>query len=442
VNISASPKKIIHTSLDKFIPLLAAKGSSSCFFLFFLPFGLLFLNCGVSLLKPTVITPFFPYIALSASAICMRFRFKGLIAIYIGLAIFIFCFFAALLPQERLWHMGNFCALALSLYILGLALDEAENALCLLEAENNHSLDTLRQLQDSFSMAKKASEEEVRELSDEISRLKEEAEQRRIERISELKKIELIESEILWLTEQKNAFIEEAREARTEAHVQVEQTERLQESCRAEMAVLQSKVQQLLEEKSSAERQKAQIEDKMLLGEESKSALEHNLRQCETALQQARIYSENLSKEKNALLSDLAEIKNEYIANQNILMEWQQRAPVIIEKVVEKKVANEKFEEENARLKKILSQNEGLYTQLRSQFEEKTEVLAQARQELFAAQSKLFTFEKEKANQACHLGEEETKALEAEIEYLSEEMESLQNEISHLEALISRILFP
>lgn len=86
------------------------------------------------------------------------------------------------------------------------------------------------------------------------------------------------------------------------------------------------------------------------------------------------------------------------------------------------------------------AQIEGLYKQLRSQFEEKSKVLIQTRKELFQTQGKLQELEIANKLKEEAFEREEADHLEKNLAALCQECEEMEEEIRLLEALITHLL--
>ena len=119
----------------------------------------------------------------------------------------------------------------------------------------------------------------------------------------------------------------------------------------------------------------------------------------------------------------------------------------------ERKLENQQLEAELASYKNRLAelgnhsektreyaQLEGLYKQLRSQFEEKSNALREARRELFQTETKLQALELERKMTILSDDHEEALRLQRELSAAATECEALEEEVIALEALVSHIL--
>lgn len=81
---------------------------------------------------------------------------------------------------------------------------------------------------------------------------------------------------------------------------------------------------------------------------------------------------------------------------------------------------------------------ETLYKQLRSQFDEKTLVLNEARKELFAVENQLLTAKKQQEDE-IHEENEEQKILISQLQELGEECQDLEEQVTFLQDIVSSL---
>ena len=193
----------------------------------------------------------------------------------------------------------------------------------------------------------KTLEEREREFTEELQKLKEQAEQRKIERTGDLKRLQLIQSEIDLLTSQKESFIEDARLARTSASHSLKQLEALQEE-RSESTLL--------------------------------------LKQREGEIEEL--------KDKSAIL--IEDIRAAQERASLSLQQLERGRGEFLEACLWNKLQIESAQEEILKLQTLKSSTrvEALYTQLRSQFDEKSKILSATRKELFKLGEKSLIREK------------------------------------------------
>jgi hypothetical protein len=180
----------------------------------FVPLLLLLLTAGISFLKPVSFTKYLPFLEIGVSALCFRYKTVGLWVSYFACALFLLIFFSDIPVSDRLWQMSLLFALALTLFILLLTLEEIEGHITLVQNQLQESSALSHQRELTMEQVKKSAEEREREFREEIERLKQEAELRRIDKIQTEKRCTLVQEEIELLICQKKEFIDEAREAR------------------------------------------------------------------------------------------------------------------------------------------------------------------------------------------------------------------------------------
>jgi len=381
MNVALIPKRY---SILSRLPFFPKKMSALAMLWATLPTLLLLFNLGISWLKPTPFTQFLPFVALVGLVLPLRFKNVGLSISFSILALSVFLMVPHSEPNEKLWQMGIYFNMALTFYIALLAAEEIEECFAQMDAQETKTLHVQSQMQHDLLQIKHISEERQKELEDEIQRLKAEAEQRRIERCHEQSRFELIQSEIDLLNAQKNEFIEEARTSRAssiEAHHQLQ-------SSQSQVSACEQKLKEMV--------QHIEVKTQEWI-------------ECAAA---------------NSYLTD------QILASQNTIMTLQQRAPV--EKIIKTQTGNEEIQKE-------LNKSQGLYQQLRSQFQEKTEILAQTRRELFALQGRVESQEIEKKQATLSPNREEAQLFETHIHTLILEISVLEEEITHLECLISAL---
>lgn len=417
----------------------------------FIPTFLFLFTLGISFLNFCPFTLYLPFFALISAAITIRYRTIGLSGSYAALAFFVFFFFKELPEETLLWQMGIIFTLALTIFILLLSVEETEACLEKQVAGSTELTDKCLKAEANLAHLQRTAEERERELQEEIGKLKEEAELRRIERAGLLKQSELIHSEILWLTSQKEAFITEAREARGAASLCQKNLEEEKQARALHEEAAVSYQQNLAKEKEeltlfhqkNLEREKEEIEARYqsaIEREKADSAVRY-----QTALQEemrlaANLYQKYLEEQKGGCETQIASLKQEILSLHEALNAAQEEKTHLLkarEVLQEPKIAVS--EGELADLKKELAQARGQYGQLRYQFEQKSAALSQTRKELFEAEGQLLAKERE---QALSEGEPtlEVEKLYSEMHTLIGEIERLDEEIISLEALISHAL--
>lgn len=274
------------------------------------------------------------------------------------------------------------------------------------------------------------------------------------ERLAEkISHTEELQEQVLALTEDLNraqAFKEENAALRNQIEDLAEHL-RQAEELKAQVPILSAQLDEfkLFKEENTALRNQIDVlSEKLNLAQSEKeaelAALSEELSRAqgdseEKRALQARIaaLTENLNDAEairsqntalKAQVEDLAEsLKRAEAGTKDTLLFAQERimslqvSPVI--KVDEKKI----------------KQLDGLYKQLRSQFEEKARVLSQTRKDLFHTEGKLMALEHEKALALVDPDQDEACYFEGEIDRMSQEIASLEEEVFALEELISQV---
>lgn len=450
-----------------------------------LPFAFLLAVSGLALLCPSPLTPYYPLLAISGWILCARFRRLGLglsLALLAGAALFIY---RQASLDVRLWQWGLLGSYALDFMLTWLCLEEVDR----LDAQRD---ETVLHVQQELGDVKKAWDEQVKGLEAELKKWKEEAEHRRIEKRADDEKLSLVQAEIDRLTTQKEAMITEAFEARRLAaerlqrlESQIEQNERLtahsaDAALHGELEAKAQRIEELqaqladhqpyqdeslrseLEAKSRhIEQLQAQISEHQLHQDAPlRAELEEKARRIEQL--QAQLAANQLHQDE-ALNTELVEKAQRIqqlqsqLEEQRTLLEQteaklaQQETLAAQTEALQAKLADQSAHLEQMRrelehagetqqpdeeLRRRLAAAEGLYKQLREQFEEKSSLLEQTRQELFSAQTILEMLAKEKEETAF------SSEWAEEIARLREENAALEEEIKSLEELVSRSLSP
>ncbi len=339
--------------------MLPKKATARALFWGSLPSLFLLFTVAIASLKSTLVIPYFPWIILTMGILSLRFKTGGIAISYTLLGALLLWQIAQTESSERLWLMGLFFNTALTLYIGLLASEEIEDCFHELQEMSEKQSASLLKMEEAILQAKQEGASHERELEEEIKKLKEEAEQRRIERVRDHNRFELIQSEIDLLTAQKEEFIKETRQARVD--------------------------QQAAEQKAS---------------------------EAGETLRQMAMHS------------------------QEEIIRLQQRAPVVIEKEV---AVSSEDPAKVIELEKAIKLAESHYAQLRTQFQEKGEILSQTRAEIYQLQGQLEVLEKENSSLLLNPDRSEAAALEQEVDRLISKIVSLEEEIAQLEAIISAL---
>ncbi|MCH9625183.1 MAG: hypothetical protein S4CHLAM123_03530 [Chlamydiales bacterium] len=408
VNVSLAAEKKSVFFLDKMLSQLLPKSLTGRTFIWtFLPTLLLLLTVGVSFLSPSVFTLPLPFLALVTAGGCVCFRTRGLIGSYIAISLFVLLFYQDLSLDDKLWQFGIIFSLGLTLFITLLSVEEIDHCFEQMNQVSNDNLAHLRQTELDFQNAQQAWEQKLQELEEEIERLKTEAELRRIEKHESQQQFTLIQSEIELLTSQKNTLLEEARALRvnSESHViDFDTEERIQ--------ALEKQLEQKFNESQV-------LSEELVQRSASLEDAQANSLQLELKLAQAL----EETKQHQANLDTLQQKLNE--SQERVLFLQQNQESIAPDEVLQKEC----------------NRARGLYSQLRIQFEEKSEILSQTRKELFASQERLEILAVQaRLDQLEPNRQQEMPFLEQELESLREELQRVEGEVIDLEGLVSHVL--
>lgn len=455
MNVAATVEKKTVYSLDALLlHFLPKSGFGRALVWSVLPFLLFLMDVGISFSHSCALTKYFPFIALGISSSILCFKVRGLIGSYLFLALFLLVFIPNLPREDYFWQIGIVLSIALSAFIQLFACDEAKNCFEDMESQVNKYFALSRQSASDLLQMTKTAEEKEKELESEISRLKEEAEQRRIEKIQDLERFEYIESEMNMLTACKNDYIAETREARSAAASYMQRYEDQKMLFQEELRLAQERPAELQKALTQAEEVCTQMKEGLLQAQEKLKMVEAEKRLFEergAMLQEELHLAQKRPAELQGALTQAeavyAQLEQQYQAKSDTVSQISKELLQALEKLktleAEKKLFEEKeapLQEESANertLRTALAHAEGLYGQLRAQFQEKSHILAQTRKELFHAQTKLMTLDLEEKYSQIDPERSALAALEKDSALLCVELEQLEEEVALLEALYS-----
>lgn len=351
-----------------------------------LPIVLLLTTVAVTFLNPAPFSIYLPFLALVSSILCLKWRTIGLGGSFLALGLLLIATFKDIPAENKLWQMGILFTLSLDLFILLLALEEVDFLVGKLAEAGRVKGKELLQAQLQLQQFQDEWQTQQKSLQDEIEELKEEAEQRRIEKHQHIKEIELIRSEIELLTSQKTHFVEEGKKAR-----------------------------EVLEKEAHSQQAFQELEVRLNEAEVSEVELKKQLTEVEAQLEEKTRQLQVLLKSQK---EEVAQVEESLKISQQTIMKFQQAQTKVADATEVKKL-------------------EGMYRQLRMQFEEKARILSQTRKELFHTQGKLLAWEQEEklTSQTAFL--DETGFYENELNLLVKEVDCLEEEVRILEEIIS-----
>ena len=327
-------------------------------FLFF-PLALLIMTAWAALLHPIALSPYLLASLLMGVSTIALYRAKGFAFSILLLSVAFFFKHTDL----AFWEIGLTLAVAFDLLVILLAFDEMRRDLAdAVEESKSRTTQYLAKNQELLECEESWSKTKER-LEEELARWKEEAEQRKLDIVDAQKRLDLVETEINLLTEQKESILQEAYSIRGEA------TERLK--------LLSQQMEEVERAREEVHRQLDALP-------------KQDLEQKELEIQELK---EQLHKQQSSSTP-------------------------------------------SAEMHRL----EGLYAQLRQQFEEKSRVLVQTRKELFKLQTEVALKAKEEELEALSGNREEALSIEMGLSEVVEECARLEAEVKALEELISHVL--
>lgn len=375
-----------------------------------------------------------------------------------------------------LWQGGLLLSFLLNVVISTIAFSEVQSLLFQKKEELDQERSHTQTLQKDKELCQLEWQNEKLTLQEELKKWKEAAEQRHIEKRRIQEEMALVESEIHLLSEQKSSFIEDAFLARKQAG---EMERKLFEASKDwdEWALKKAEI-----EKESIEARE-KFESIRMLHETlsmQKEALEEKNHQLTITLENTQaLMAEKIEQIKHLqnleTLEKLESLKihqESLIAHQASLEEKNKELVLTLENVqtliAEKSAAMQQLEREvssreerikhlEEQMKTLTDEEEiearethqktakiqGLYQQLRQQFEEKNQVLGQTRSDFYQLETKyLGLLNEQKMDQLLEeerFSFEEGNMLSKELLKLDVQNHSYEEEIKSLEALISRL---
>ncbi len=384
-------------------------------------FSILFLS-----IRPDANDLYLPYASLIGIPLCWKWKLRGLamsLGILGGLVVY---HWSSIPPDEMLWECGICLTFALGFLVTALSYDEATAPIKAFQAQTEaqaleviqlrERLQTFSDTAQSYEQLVGLAREELLSLSRENENIKREfIEQRQaLERSTEIsldtyKQDQAHQLKVYYDNERKtNALLKQTQEKLEQAFAEL----------------------RAVEEAATAAQQQNQKHITSLEAEKAK--LLEEIQQRAHAQERAQNSYEDLSKQLHAQIEESLHILNETrqalaLAEDNIKESKNQQTPTS-----EVECPSED-----------LRRYEGLYKQLREQFEEKSQTLDDTRRALFLAEEQLEQLKRDMLEQSVFSTSETEKKLEKHIlrmerafakkeQLLQKEIESLQEVISGL----------
>ncbi|MFN0065020.1 MAG: hypothetical protein ACKVOH_02150 [Chlamydiales bacterium] len=410
---------------DKFEALLTriipASLLARVLFWVLIPVTLLLCHIWTAFIFPTKFSMYLPMLLIVGTLLIARFRTIGLTISYVSLGALFALFYRDLPEQSRLLTMEISLALALTFYIFLLIAEEVEEILRSVSENSKERMNQFLAKNQELTEKEEKWSEAILSLEEEVQKWKEEAEQRRIEKGEIEKKMTLVWSEIELLTSQKNDILAGAMTARREVREQQDFLQMEQISLEKEKMLLHGKMEEITKVADLEEKRKQEL---AFLREE------HEILQQKNLLLERQ--QTEFMQEKDSLVVQLQAL----LASSSTTVKQSAHLEERIAEL-EKQLEKEEGAQEARRERAIA---EGLYKQLRSQFEEKSRVLLQARKELFHAQGKVKEWEIEKSLESQAPSCEQTDALEKILDGVVQDYCRMEEEVIYLEDLVTNLL--
>ena len=347
-----------------------------------------------SFFKPSSNPMYLPYAALFGMTICWRWQMRGLaITVALLFAMTTYRMFG-LSADERLWEAGMMTAIALGCLVTALSFDEAKSL-----------------MQEEWEQPVK----EIEELQNELKNLQD--------------KLEEASCQLAKETDERLASFNER--------------ERLEIHCKE----FESRYLKL-----QAELQKNQL-DVALQADEKVMALQNEVKTLQEKLSKAMKERQVLYNDKEQFEAQHKELGNQYLKIQSDLQKAQKnQLEEALQAQEELKKLQDQFARQLEEAKKPAEpvkldhwqeyrQAEGMYLQLRIQFEEKGKALDTARKELFHAQEELERLRREHEEKHIFERSSHEEEMEAYLEKVEEKyaktVKNLQDEIDLLQEIIT-----
>lgn len=318
-----------------------------------------------------------PMVTLVGLAVCFQWRTRGL-AIALGLLIALVSYhFVSMPTDDRLWLLGVIAAIALSFVVTALSFEEVEAAFKGFEQKSLSHTDNLTELDQQLKAAQ----------------LKYQSETQKIEAQRQVLEVTLAEKELQ--IDANLQMLIRTRDELVAARAQNDSYEQILNLARGELSTALSQNEKLLNEVTQSRQQTN-------LALERLEATQHELAQNEANqnIQKAVVHEmsdhiETLTREKGLLAQTLEKLQNELMTT----------------------VQDKEIPPETAEARRI----QGMYLQLRQQFDEKCKTLDETRRELFCSQEKLLALQREYEEVALYSQSEAEKLLELELQRMERE---------------------
>lgn len=395
------------------------------------------LTLAFSLLKHSDNPLLLPYVALVGVALSWRWQMRGL-AVTCGFILAVITYqLTSIPPEDRFWELGISIAIALGCLVTALSFDEAKRIVLEEYTSPSTNFDQLRsQLNgqlETLSLQLKNAESEALEQAQNHDKL---ITLTRHEILQNKNENEGLRNELLKSKLEADLIREKLEEEQNNFRLYGEHCKKQQEKVQNENGLLKENLAALEKEKNDLLRVKKQLslfEERIQILEKEKKQAQEESREFNNALYRLQKEADDIQLQKTTLEVRLQTLESEYKELENAYLkqkgEWEEMQT--------------KQERSKPHDWKEFRRVEGLYLQMRSQFDEKSLTLDNTRKELFHLQEKLEQLRLEQEEKYVYERSQYEKTLEQYIEkvehrYAAKE-ESLTNEIEMLQEIITTL---
>lgn len=373
--------------------------------------------------------------------ICFKWQQKGLvasIALLLAVGFFVMPLFTV---QAKLWQIGLLSALILGLVVCNYSFIEAGSLFRFLDSKTDHHESKIADLKEKFAQIQAEWEEDRNALFEKLSDKQNEALKLRSKIRSMDREIEVYQTKITTLNEKHRLKIEEIlnkEDAKVDLSASLEDLSSKNNSLMAEIQALKSSYDSVCQSKLAIENENIQLAHQLVEVGQENNILQEALLEIKKANTDLQV---SFFDEKEAL------IKNYENEQEKVYKLLENEKQQLIEELAKQKEAlialelsSKNVSEED--LKKISIESrrfEGLYKQLKKQFEEKNSALEEARKELFVKENTLL----ETLLKIDAVNKDEdfyTKKVQKDYENLLLENQALEEETKNLEGLVSFLI--
>ncbi|MBT3394339.1 MAG: hypothetical protein HN411_04425 [Waddliaceae bacterium] len=356
----------------------------------------------VNAVTPSSTSFYLPFSAMIGIGACWRWRWSGAL----GTAAFMFMMFlitySGIHVEERLWQLGMASATLMAFAITVLSFEESDATTYAIETESKSRLDSLLSLDEKLKDTQEQWCSDREEFEETKGRLEDDITTRQEQKQTLNKTIEALNAEVKDLTKNNVAFHSEA-------------LKNLRKYAQEHENLLDAK-------KDIAELQRMCDDTKGSKAEDS-SVIEETLRNKDQEIEDLK---KKIDEKENDVVGgeDFKEVYSEFHSIQNKMQNKMPSGP--------KKPGGDDAAPADAR------KMQGMYKQLREQFEEKTKVLDKTRIDLFDVEGRLEALTKEKALRDTEPTEYECE-LEEELKKVQEEAMQWREEAQELGTLVTTL---